>query len=230
MGKRKLRKPFFVCNPKAYLYGDSLVDLAIYTDQLAKKYDVDVLFTAQHVDLVAIKNNTNNLIVTAQHMDGMSPRRGMGHILPDALANAGIEGVFLNHAEHPMSLNELKKAIDKANQFDIVSIVCADSIAEAKAVAILGADIIVCEPNELIGTGQTSGEEYILKTTQAIKEISPDTLVLQAAGISTAQDVYEAILFGADGTGGTSGIVCAPSPRKVLDEMFEAIDQARAKI
>ena len=55
-------------------------------------------------------------------------------------------------------------------------------------------------------------------------------MVLQAAGISTGQDVYDAIIYGGDATGGTSGIVAAADPFSVLDEMFEALDRARADI
>ena len=40
-------------------------------------------------------------------------------------------------------------------------------------------------------------------------------------------DVYDAIKYGADGTGGTSGIVAAEDPFATLDEMFEALDRAR---
>ena len=37
----------------------------------------------------------------------------------------------------------------------------------------------------------------------------------------------DAIKYGADGTGGTSGIVAAEDPFATLDEMFEALDRAR---
>ena len=57
--------------------------------------------------------------------------------------------------------------------------------------------------------------------------MSPSTKVLQAAGISSGQNVYDAIRYGADGTGGTSGIVAAADPFATLDEMFEALDRAR---
>ncbi len=46
MEKVKLRVPFFVVNPKAYMYGDEVLKLAEYTDKLAKKYNFDILFTA----------------------------------------------------------------------------------------------------------------------------------------------------------------------------------------
>ncbi|MBT9779558.1 triose-phosphate isomerase [Clostridium sp. MCC353] len=230
MEKKKIRRPFFVVNPKAYIYGEESVRLAEYADQLAKKYDVDIFFTGQLVDLPSVKRETECVIVTAQHMDGLVPGRGMGHVLPEALAGTGVEAVFLNHAEHAMSTSQLEKAISRADELGILTIVCADSEKEARALAGFHPDIMVCEPTSLIGTGKVSGSGYMEATGQAVKEVSPDTLVLQAAGISKGDDVYQAIMTGADGTGATSGIVAAEDPYQALKEMIEALAKARDEL
>ena len=77
--KRKIRVPFLIVNPKAYIYGQESLELAKVCDQLAEEYDLDIIFTAQHVDLRMVSEATTNIIVTAQHMDGIVPGRGMGH-------------------------------------------------------------------------------------------------------------------------------------------------------
>jgi len=89
---------------------------------------------------------------------------------------------------------------------------------------------MTCELNSLIGTGRAAGEDYVRTSTEAVKSVSPSTMVLQAAGISTGQDVYDAIAYGGDATGGTSGIVAAADPFATLDEMFGALDRVRAAI
>ncbi|MEG0076717.1 triose-phosphate isomerase [Anaerorhabdus sp.] len=230
MSKVQLRRPFFVINPKSYLYGDKVLELAKYADKLAIQYDFDVLFTAQHADLRLLSDNTEKLIVIAQHMDGIKAGKGMGHILPEGCIAAGAKGSFLNHAEHPMTMHELAMAMHRLDELDLLTIVCADSVEEAKAIAKLNPDVMVCEPTSLIGTGQVSDENYMKSTNEAVKSVSSNTKVLQAAGISTGQNVYDAIVIGADGTGGTSGIVAAKDPLKTLDEMFEALDRARTEI
>ena len=48
-----------------------------------------------------------------------------------------------------------------------------------------------------------------------------------ASGITTAEDVYNVIKLGADGTGGTSGILKAPDPVRRVQEMAEAVLQAQ---
>ncbi|MDH6364240.1 triosephosphate isomerase [Enterococcus sp. PF1-24] len=222
---RKPRAPFFVVNPKAYLYGKQSLDLALYADKLAAEYDIDIIFTVQHADAYRVSQATNNLFVCAQHMDGIVSGRGMGHILPESLVEAGIAATFLNHAEHPQTLEELVKAIKRAREVGILTIACANSIAEAQSIALLGPDIMVCEPTELIGTGKVSDVSYMKSTNQAVKDINSDVMVLQAAGISTVADVLQALNSGAEATGGTSGIVAADNPKKILTEMIQAVAQ-----
>lgn len=217
---KKIKTPFFVVNPKAYLYGRESLKLAKVADQLAAKTGIEVFFTCQQIDVYQIAANTENLQVTVQHMDPLMPGKGMGYILPEAVKEAGASAVFLNHAEHPLTISQLAKTMQRAKELDLATIVCADSLIEGKALAQFEPTIMVCEPTELIGTGQTSSSTYMEETNEAIRSVSPNTLVLQAAGISSALDVYHALASGADGTGATSGIVCNKDPEAVLKEMI----------
>ena len=56
-----------------------------------------------------------------------------------------------------------------------------------------------------------------------MRAVSPNTLVVQTASISTDQDVYDAILSGADGTGATSRIVAPPDPVLAMRSMIKAL-------
>lgn len=226
MPKKIVNTPFFIFNPKSYLYGEELLEFVDVAEDLSDKKEVTIFLTAPYADLNAVSQKSKNIIVTAQHMDSLKPGQGMGHILPESLYAAGVRATFLNHAEKPMLLSDLSKAIERANELGILTIACADSIQEAKAIAMLNPDIILCEPTELIGTGQTSDDDYIEKTNKAIKDINPDILVMQAAGISTADDVFRTISLGADGTGCTSGIVKAEKPKQMLIDMVEAAERA----
>lgn len=223
MNKRKLQPPFFVVNPKAYLYGVQAETFAKICDELSEKYQIDVLFTCQHADLFRIKQATKHLIVTAQHMDGITSGRGMGHILPEGIVEAGAEAVFLNHAEHQMTVENLTKAIQRAEELGILTIVCANSILEAQTIATLHPDIMVCEPTELIGTGQSSDVSYMKETNAAVRAVDANIYLLQAAGISTTEDVRKALDSGADATGGTSGIVAAKDPAQTVENMLKEI-------
>lgn len=225
-----IRVPFFVVNPKSYLYGEESLRLALAADKFAEDYDVDIFFTAPFTDLYYIKSRTKNIKITAQHMDPLLPGRGMGYVLPESIKSSSAEAVFLNHAEHSLKLSDLVKTIKRAKDLELITIVCADSVEEATAIAMLEPDILLCEPTDLIGTGKTSGYEYIRETTRKIKDINSNILVMQAAGISSGEDVYQTIINGADGTGATSGIINAPDRVKMLEEMIQAIVKAKNEL
>ncbi len=222
----KIRTPFLVVNPKSYLYGKRSLDLALAADKIAKETGIEMFFTCPFADIRYISENTTNVIVTAQHMESLKPGRGMGHVFPESLKEAGAKAVFLNHAENPMTVAELSKTIERARELDIKTIVCADSVSEAVALSKFNPDIILAEPTELIGTGKTADNSYVIETTEKIREMSPNTLVMIASGVTTAEDVYNVIKLGADGTGGTNGILGAPDPKKRIEEWAEAMVKA----
>lgn len=225
--KKELRSPFFVLNPKCYLWGEKAYKLGAVAEELAVKYDLDIIYTGSLIDLARFAKDFPNLIIYAQNMEALRPGKGMGHILPEALKDAGVQATFLNHAENPKTVSDLTETIARAKELDILTIVCADDVADAKAIAQLQPDVMVCELKSLIGTGKTADMEYMKATNEAVKSVSPTTKTLQAAGISSGEDVYKAIASGADGTGGTSGIVAAKDPEATLREMIAALDKAR---
>lgn len=221
-----IKPPFFEIGPKAFMYGDRMLKLAKAADRAAAKYDVRIILTPQPTDIYLLAKETEHLLIFAQHMDPVKVGRGNGSILAEALKAAGAHGVILNHAEKPMTLADLSKAIQRADEVGLVTMVCADSIKEAEAIAQLSPNIIVPEPTELIGTGVTSDEEYVIATTSTIKKINPDIEVLQAAGITNGRDVYKTIKAGADATGTTSGIMKAEDPEAMMEEMIRAVRTA----
>ncbi len=218
--------PFLVVNPKSYLYGEKSLALAKAADEAAKKYGLTVFFTCPFADIRLIRENTEEIVVTAQHMESLRPGRGMGHILPESLKEAGAEAVFLNHAENSMTVAELCKTMQRARELGIKTIVCADSVAEGLAIAELGPDILLCEPTDLIGTGQTADDSYVLEACGQIRKVNPEIAVMIASGVTTAEDCYRVVKLGADGTGATSGILKAPDPALRVHEMAEAIARA----
>lgn len=221
-----IKPPFFEIGPKAYMYGERMLKLAKAADEASVKYDVRIILTPQPSDIYLLKKEIKHVFIFAQHMDPIPIGRGNGFILAEALKAAGADGVILNHAEKPMTLADLSTAIKRADEVGMISMACADSLKEAEAIAHLTPNIIVAEPTELIGTGKTSDEEYVIATTSAIKKVNPDIQVLQAAGISNGQDVYRTIRAGADATGTTSGIMKADDPEAMLDEMIRAVRKA----
>lgn len=233
--KRKVRTPYFETGVKCYIYGDSVLQLAMAANAASIKHDVDVLFIAPYVDIRRIRECCPELVIIAPFMDTLLPGRGMGCVLPEALREAGADGVVINHCEHPMinhreraiSLDEIEEGIRRANACDLLSFCCANTIEDAKAIARLHPDILNPEPSELIGSGQASDIGYVKEVIRAVKAIDSKILVEQAAGITTAQQVYDFIMAGSEAAGSASGLLNSSDPLTLLDEMVAAVRKAK---
>ena len=221
-----LKPPFFEIGPKNYLYGDEVLDLAKAADEASYRYNVPIIFTTPFTEIRRVAEQTKHLLVFAPHMDPLPIGRGLADILPEAVKAAKAVGVMLNHAERPIHYDVLRRSIERADEVGLLTVVCANTIAEAKTIALLEPNIIVAEPTELIGTGQMSDMAYVRATIEAVKSINEDILILQGAGISNGSDVYKVILAGADATGSSSGIVKASNIAAMVDEMVGSVRKA----
>ncbi|MBE6962694.1 MAG: triose-phosphate isomerase [Ruminococcaceae bacterium] len=225
--KPKIRAPYFEIGTKNYIYGDKVLEYAIAADKAAEKYDIDVLFICPAVEIRQVAQNTKNLIILAPYMDTLRPGRGMADVLPEGLKAAGAQGVVINHCEKPMSLPQMKATIDRARELDFLVFACADTLDEAKAIANLHPDIINPEPSAIIGGGNgVSPMAYVKDSIRVIKEIDPDIMVEQAAGITNGQQVYDFIMAGSEAAGAASGIMNAADPIAMIDEMIAATRRA----
>ena len=225
--KPQIRTPYFEIGTKNYIYGDKVLEYAIAADKAAEKYDIDVLFICPAVEIRQVVQNTKHLIVLAPYMDTLRPGRGMADTLPEGLKAAGAQGVVINHCEKPMSLPQMKATIDRARELDFLVFACADTLAEAKAIAQLHPDIINPEPSEIIGGGNgVSPMAYVKDSIRVIKEIYDDIMVEQAAGITNGQQVYDFIMAGSEAAGAASGIMNAENPIAMIDEMIAATRRA----
>lgn len=228
--KQKIRLPFFETSVKNYIYGDAVLEYAKCADAAAREYDIDVLFVAPYADIRRVSENTTHLIVLAPYMDAIYPGRGMADVLPESLKAAGAQGVVINHSERPMSLSAIRKTIERADELDLLTFVCADTISEAQALAHFHPDILNPEPTELIGSGQVSDIAYVKEVVRAVKAIDPSIYVEQAAGITTAQQVYDFIMAGSEAAGAASGILRSADPFALLNEMVRYVRKAKDEL
>ena len=224
------KSPFFETSVKNYIFGDAVLDYAKAVDEAAIRHDVDAIFIAPYTEIRRIAENTSRVLVFAPYMDTLRPGRGMADVLPEAILDAGAKGVLLNHCERPMSLPQIKETIDRANEIGLITFACAVSIAETKAIAQFEPDIINPEPSELIGTDQASDMSYVIETLQVVKQINPNILVEQAAGITTGEQIYDFIMAGNDAAGSASGILKSKDPMKLLDEMVYNVSRAKRNL
>ena len=225
--KKRIRTPYFEIGVKNYVYGDDVLKMALHADACAEKYDVDIVMIVPYLEIRRVCEQTRHLFVFAPYMDTLRPGRGMADILPEAIKAAGACGVVINHCERPMTLPQMKATVERARELDLLVFGCADSIEETKALAQLHPDIINPEPNELIGgSGGVSSPEYVNTNIRAVKDIYPDIIVEQAAGVSSPQQVYDFIYAGCEATGAASGNFKAEDPYQMAENMIAAVRRA----
>jgi triosephosphate isomerase len=220
--------PFFEVGPKAYSYGKDILELAKFGDGLSQKYQVQMIFTPQTVDIPALASVAENILVFAQHMDSIRIGRGVGSVLPEAIKAAGADGVLLNHVEKPLALDEIERAIQRAREVGLATLVCAATLADVAAVARLGPNLILAESPEMIEGGKRNENDQsaISMVNEIVRKINPQIHVLQAAGINSEQDVYDVMIKGAQGTGSTSAIFKSRDPFQALEKMIRAVREA----
>ncbi len=140
-------------------------------------------------------------------------------MLPLALVEAGVSGSLINHSEDRMPSNKISMCVALCRQHKLTSVVCAESIEKVREVAVFKPDYIAIEPPELIGSGipvSKADPDIVRNSVQAVREVSPDTIVLCGAGISKGEDVKAALALGTSGVLLASGVVKAKDPKKAL--------------
>ena len=228
-GGRRVRAPVFEIGLKGYLYGADAVRLAQAADRLSRELDVSVIFDPQAVDIPAVARATERLLVFAQHMDPVAVGRGVGSVLPEALREAGAVGTLLNHSERRMTLGDINRAIVRAREVGLATLVCADSPEEAAAVAQLGPDIVLAEPPELIASSRSAATEmrgFVERSVELVRQIDPGIIVMCGAGVQTPDDVEKMIELGVGGTGSSSGVLKAADPVALMRAMLTAMKRS----
>ena len=71
---------------------------------------------------------------------------------------------------------------------------------------------------------------YVIETLKVVKQINPNILVEQAAGITTGEQIYDFIMAGNDAAGSASGILKSKDPMKLLDEMVYNVSRAKRNL
>jgi len=208
-----------IVNIKTYeeAYGERAIIIAKACERVSKKYGIRIVICPQAVDIRLVKSKTKAEIF-AQHIDAVPFGKYTGWANAEAMKEAGITGSLINHAEHKMPLEEIKKRIDKCKELGLTSVVCAATTEEGKMILEMQPDFIAVEPPELIGSEisvSTGRPELIRDSVKLLQK--GKTKVIVGAGVRTGQDVKKAIEYGAVGILSASEISKSKDPEKSLD-------------
>ena len=223
----KLKEPIIAINFKTYAQatGEGALRIAKAAERVYKETGVTIVVAPQLADLYRIAQEVE-IPVFAQHIDPIKPGSHTGHVLPEAVKEAGAVGTLLNHSENRMILADLEAAIRRAEEVGLMTMVCSNNPKVSAAVAALSPDYVAVEPPELIGTGipvSKTKPEVITNTVNLVKKISPKVKVLTGAGISTGEDVKKALELGTVGVLLASGVTKAKDPEKAIRDLVSLI-------
>jgi triosephosphate isomerase len=221
--------PMILVNLKTYeeSMGQKAIEFARISERVNEKTGISIIIAPQIVD-IAIVTVSSETPVFSQHIDPVNYGKYTGHILPEAVVEAGAYGTLLNHSEHQIPLDRIEACIKRAREVDLVTVVCADTVDMVKRIALLGPDAIAIEPPELIGSGisvSTARPEIVSGSVAAVKSINPGINVLCGAGITNGEDASTALDLGAKGILVASGVVKATDPYKALLELARAMQR-----
>jgi len=219
--------PLILLNLKTYeeAMGQKAIEFSRIAEKVNEKTGISIAIAPQTIDIAAV-TFSGETPVFAQHIDPVYYGKYTGHILPEAVAEAGAYGTLLNHSERQITLEIIEASIKRAKEVDLVTVVCADTVDMAKKIALLGPDAIAIEPPELIGSGvsvSTAQPEIVSGAVTAVKSINPDVKVLCGAGITNGDDASAALKLGAKGILVASGVVKAKDPYRALLELARAM-------
>ncbi|WP_054840754.1 triose-phosphate isomerase [Thermococcus peptonophilus] len=226
----KLKEPIIAINFKTYIEatGKRALEIAKAAERVWKETGITIVVAPQLADLRMIAESVEIPPVFAQHIDPIKPGSHTGHVLPEAVKEAGAVGTLLNHSENRMILADLEAAIRRAEEVGLMTMVCSNNPAVSAAVAALGPDYVAVEPPELIGTGipvSKAKPEVVTNTVELVKKVNPpDVGVLTGgAGISTGEDVKKALELGSVGVLLASGVTKAKDPEKAIMDLVSLI-------
>jgi triosephosphate isomerase (TIM) len=224
--KISVSEPMIIVNFKTYLEssGKKAVELAKVADKVSKETGACIVVAPQMVDLAKIVEAVE-IPVFAQHIDPIKPGSSTGHVLVEAVKEAGAVGTLINHSEMMLKLSEIDAVIALARQQGLTSCVCANNPAVSAAVAALKPDIVSVEPPELIGSGiavSKAKPEIVTDTVKLVRQVNMGIPILCGAGISQAEDVAVALKLGTRGVLVASGIVKAKDQYSILRAFADA--------
>ena len=208
-----MKKPIIIINLKTYKQGKNVVKLA---KKLAK-VDKKIIIGVQASDVYEVVKSTK-LRIYAEHVDSFEPGRHTGYILPEAVKKDKAVGTFLNHSEHKLDFNILKKTVKICKELKLKTAIFASSLKEARKIQKLNPDYLIIEPPELVA-GKISVSKAKPELIKKIaKNLKSDFLV--GAGIHSFDDIKIAMKFGAKGVAISSAIVKSKNPEKILRKLL----------
>ncbi|MEK6818928.1 MAG: triose-phosphate isomerase [Nanoarchaeota archaeon] len=213
-----------IVNFKNYKFGkEALVLVELVEKYLGKNASVSL----SSFDISLASEKFKKLGIYAQHIDAVIIGRNTGFLSIEGAKKAGAIGSLLNHSEHTLPLDYIKKNVELANKNNFKIILCASTLKQAKEFVKLKPFGIAYEDPELVGSGRSItnyNQKEIIDFVSMLKGKNIKNIC--GAGVSSAEDVKMAFKLGCDGVLISSAIanVSLKDAEKLLKEIGKIRD------
>ncbi len=216
-----------IVNFKAYaeVDGQKAAGLAKACQDVAAETGARIVACPPVVETSAVAQAVT-IPVLAQNVDPRKPGSATGWITPSMVKACGCAGTLINHAEHKVDAETVGQAVEMCRELGLVTVVCANTVEDAKVLAKFAPDYIAVEPPELIGgdvSVTTADPSIVRDTVEQVKAVNPKVRVLCGAGVKNGKDVSAALKLGAEGVLLASGVVKAKDPYAVLRDLVSGL-------
>ena len=225
-GGQSMTKPLIVVNFKTYASasGATAETLAVAMEAHSNG-PARMVAVVSAFDLEAVRRAAPSLEVWSQHLDPVGQGGFTGWLEPKTAMHRGAQGTIINHAEHKVDMDHVKRLLPQLpDSFPVCG--CAADLEEAKSLAEMGPTFIAVEPPELIGgdiSVTTADPSIVSATVAVVKAPNPNVRVLCGAGVKNGQDVATAIKLGAEGVLLASGVTKASDVASVLNDLVSLL-------
>lgn len=224
----EIETPVIVVNVKTYAEctGKKVFELAKICEEVVEETGTSIAICPQQVDLARIASSVN-IPCFAQHVDTVEQGIPTGFVTLESIKEAGAAGSLVNHSGHELKIAEIEYIIKNASRLDLLTIVCTNSIAVSKSIAMLKPSAIAIELPELVDTDQAVSKVnpgIVEGTVREVKKIDEKIVVLCGGGITKGEDVEAAIELGADGVLLASAVIKAKDSRAVLFDLCSGLN------
>lgn len=219
----RLKLPVIIVNFKTYKesVGGNAVKLAKICEKVAKKTKTSIAVAVANPDIYSVAKAVS-IPVLSEHVDAIGYGAHTGHIVPENVMENGAFGVLINHSEDRLSLEAIKKTVERAKEAKLLAVVCASTPSMVSKIAGFNPDFIAVEPPELIGGNISVSKARPEVITNSLKRAGKIPL-LCGAGVKNREDVRIAVNLGAKGILVASGVTKAENPEKALIELVKGL-------
>lgn len=204
-----------VINFKNYKTGKEVLDLA---KKIENTHSKNVIAAVPTVNIKEISEKTK-LNVYAQHVDYQNSERSTGFVTPTSIKKSGVRGTLLNHSEHKIKLEDVKKTIEECKKLNLKVIAIASDLTESREIKKFKPFAIAFEDPKLVATGK-SITKYKTEELKKFVSLLKNTKIIPlcGAGIKSGEDYREALKLGCKGVL-ISSVITRKTPKIFLNEV-----------